>query len=297
MIACHLDESFDPKQEGIFAVGGILAHGRPLFELERRWRSLREKPEIDIEYFKASECHLGKKQFAKFVADPKNITVDERKRLDDIWDRFLTIMCGDSHEKAVVFGIGVVQEDFYEVIKDSTARAVLRDSPYWFAYQFAMIEAAFAMKYIKTGDNVAFVCDKDEEHSPLAPDVYRELKKKNPNAARHMGSFSSMSDHICEPLQAADAAIYEVRKALHASLGKWKQFLRDGDQLRWQFRKLAENRLVWLIKYANKQALLDIVHENKPGEPLNLDHLLTEEFNEDIAFGGVELRRDGKTSP
>lgn len=259
----------------------------PLFELERRWKILREKPEVGIDYFKASECQRGNKQFGKFVADTDNITPDERKKLDEIWERFLTIMCGDQLEHGVVFGVGVVQEDFYEVIKDNIARTVLGDSPYWFGYQFAMIEAAFAMKYINMGDRVAFVCDEDEEHSEIAPDVYREIKKKNPNAANYMGSFTTTSDHICEPLQAADAAIYEVRRALHVSLGKWKRFLRDGNSLRWQFRKLAGQHLVWLIKYANKQALLDIVRENKPGEPLNLDHLLQEEFNEDIAFGEI----------
>lgn len=287
MIACHLDESFDPKQEGIFAVGGMLTHGRPLFELERRWKALREKPEIKIDYFKASECQRGSKQFAKFVADPGNIAADERQILDGIWSRFLSVLCGDSLEHAVIFGIGVVQDDFYEVIRDDGARAVLGDSPYWFAYQFAMIEAAFAMKYINTGDHVAFVCDEDEEHSPLAPDVYRELMRKNPNAAKHLGSFTTMSDHTCEALQAADTAIYEVRRALHVSLGKWQRFLKDGNELRWQFRKLAEHKLVWLIKYANKQAFLDIVNDNKPGEPLILDHLLSEEFNEDIAFGNL----------
>jgi hypothetical protein len=45
------------------------------------------------------------------------------------------------------------------------------------------------------------------QHSPIAHDVYLEVKKKNPNAAKYMGSFSTKSDHTCHPLQAADSAI------------------------------------------------------------------------------------------
>lgn len=283
MIACYLDESFDPKQEGIFATGGLLGRGRPFFELERRWEMLRKSPEIDIEYFKASECQRGSGQFERFLANPGQMTDAERIKLDGIWDKFLDIMLGDELESAIIYGIGVVQDDFYEVVKDPKAHAVLGDSPYWFAYQTAMIEAAFAMKTIKAGDSVAFVCDEDEEHSPIAHDVYLAVKKKNPNAAQHMGSFSSASDHFCEPLQAADAAVYEVRRALHTSLGKWKNLFKQ-DSLRWQFRKLAERKRVWLIQYADRKFLEEVVKENAPGEPLNLDHFLEQEFSEDIKF-------------
>jgi len=157
MIDCFLDESLDPKQQGIFAVGGILGRGRPVFELERKWAALRKRTDIDIEYFKASECQRGNKQFRKFVADPVHMPERKRATLNGIWDQFLDVMAGDDLEHVVIYGIGVIQDDFYEVIKDPTARAVLGDSPYWFAYQSAMIEAAFAMKYINTGGHVAFV--------------------------------------------------------------------------------------------------------------------------------------------
>jgi len=262
----------------------MIGRGRPFFELERQWEGLRLKPTVGIEYFKASECQAGRKQFGKFVNDPDNITNDERDRLDSIWSSFLDIMLGDSHEGAIIFGIGVVQEDLYEVIKDPRCKAVLGDSPYWFAYQSAMIEAAFAMKTIGTGDSVAFVCDKDEEHSPIAADVYREVKRKNPNAAKYMGSFSTASDKTCEPLQAADAAIYEVRRALHVSLGRWKTQLNWNGPLRWQFKKLANARRVWMIQYADKRFLEEVVKENIPNEPLNLDHFLNQEFLHDVTF-------------
>jgi len=66
-----MDESFDYKQTGTFVVGGILGRGVPIFELERGWEKLLKRPDIDIAYFKASECNNGLGQFAKFVSDPK----------------------------------------------------------------------------------------------------------------------------------------------------------------------------------------------------------------------------------
>lgn len=87
-----MDESFDPKQSGTFVVGGLLGRGLPFFELERRWEALLKRPDIDIEFFKASQCERGSGQFAKFVADPDNITPDERTKLDSISHEFLSLI-------------------------------------------------------------------------------------------------------------------------------------------------------------------------------------------------------------
>jgi hypothetical protein len=88
MVGSYMDETFDMRQSGVFAVGGILGRCHPIFELERRWEKLRKRPDIDIRYFKASECEHGKGEFAKFVADPKNITPAERAKLDSISHNF-----------------------------------------------------------------------------------------------------------------------------------------------------------------------------------------------------------------
>jgi hypothetical protein len=41
MLGSCMDESFNPTQSGIFAVGGILGRGVAIFELERRWEHER----------------------------------------------------------------------------------------------------------------------------------------------------------------------------------------------------------------------------------------------------------------
>jgi hypothetical protein len=39
---------------------------------------------------------------------------------------------------------------------------------------------------------------------------------------------------------------------------------------------------MWIVAYADKKHLEAIVNENKPGEPLNLDHWLEQEINKDV---------------
>jgi hypothetical protein len=290
MMGCYLDESADPKfkgkPQGIFAVGGLLGRGWAIFELERRWKMLRECREIDIEYFKASECERGSGQFAKLVAAPGTVTANERQVLDAIWDRFLDLIIGRLPEVPVVIGMGVKQEDFYEVIQDQQAKAILGDTPYWFAYQATMIEAAYTMKALEAQsaagrvsrhkELVAFVCDEHKEYSPIAEAVYHKLKEKNPTAAQYMGSFTSADDVIVQSLQAADAAVFEVRSVQNTLLGLWAK------SERWQFRKLKPR--LWLMQYADKKYLESVVEDNTPGEPLNLDHFMEQTFDEDVTF-------------
>jgi hypothetical protein len=275
-----MDESFDPRQAGVFVVGGLLGRGVPFFELERRWESLRKRPDIGIRYFKASECEHGTGEFAKFVVDPKKITPAERSKLDSISHDFLGLIAHpvpfDDNAYICVQGVGVVQDDFYDVIKDANARAILGDNPYRLAYDFAMIQCAWAMKQLGEGCCASFVCDEHEKYSPLAYEAYRNLKTTNPNAAEYMGTFSAEDDRKCEPLQAADAAVFEVRRALNLALGKWK------GQLRNQFNILADAKSMFLITHTTRDQLLHIVATHKPGEPFRLDALMELQVNENI---------------
>jgi hypothetical protein len=298
IVVSYLDESFDRGKRGVFVVGGIVGRGVPIFELDRNWEKLRKRTDIGIHYFKASECQSGTGQFAKFIADPKSITSSERARLDSISHEFLNLIVHpvrfDNKSYLYIHGVGVVQEDFYDVIRDSRARAILGKSPYRLAYDFAMMQCAWAMKELEKSiktkklmmmdsssskDPVCFVCDENEEHSGLAHEAYLRLKGTNPVAADYMASFSFEDDKKCEPLQAADAAVYEVRRALKFSLGQPK------GELRRQFNLLSDARLVFLITYCSKEQLLHIVREHNPGEPFKLDALMELQIDGNIRIG------------
>jgi hypothetical protein len=288
-----MDESSDDANTGLFAVGGIMARGVALFELERKWEKLRTRPDINIAYFRAAECKSGRGEFAKFVAVPGSPSPAEHQKLDEISHEFLSLI--PKEEYIIAHGIGVVQKDFYDVIKDENARAVLGDSPYRLAYDFAMIQCAWAMKQLEQNiardkerlmasgpsyrEHVSFVCDEDEEHSPVAHAAYRSLKLTNPNAAQYMATFTSADDKAVQVLQAADAVAFEIRRVLNLVLGNYSR-----GALRKQFGILADPGKMFLIAHTNREQLLYIVATHKPGEPFNLDELMKQEVTENIRF-------------
>jgi hypothetical protein len=290
-----MDESFDMRNEGVFVVGGLLGRGVATFELERRWEQLRKRPDIDIEYFKASQCERGTGEFRKFVVDPKNITPTERAKLDSISHEFLNLIIHpvafDRRSYLCVYGVGVVQKDFYDAIQDPKARAILGDSPYRLTYDLAMMQCAWAMKKLEdelkterlrtmstapSREYVSFCCDEHEKYSLLANDAYRSLKENNPNAAQYMATFCMDDEKKCESLQAADAAVFEVRRALNLSLGQWTGALRK------QFNLLADAKTMFLITHSVKSQLDHIVSTHAPGEPFKLDALMDEQLTGDV---------------
>jgi hypothetical protein len=281
MFGCYLDESFDMKKSGFYAVGGYVGGGVAIFELERQWERLLTKHKI--EYFKASECESGKGQFAQYAVDAKKITPKERSKLDSISHEFCRLIGSpvkfDDRAFFALYGTAIVQKDFYDLISQPKAKAVLGESPYRLAYDMAMIQAAWAMKHLDKNRNkhgVSFVCDEHEENADTAPVAYLSLKKTNREAARYMGTFSMADEKRCAPLQAADAVIYEVRKVLKYQFKDWETRLRE------QFQIFADRRVMFYIGHSNREQLEWIVANHKPGEPLKLDALMKAQLGKNI---------------
>ena len=143
-----------------------------------------------------------------------------------------------------------------------------------------MIQCAWAMKRLGSGDRVSFVCDEHEQYGKLAARAYQNLKSTNPNAARYMGSFSMADDTACEPLQAADAVAFEIRRVLNLALGQWPS------ELRQQFRILGDSDRVFLIQHTEREHLLRIVATHGAGEPFRLDEIMNQDFAQNIKLVG-----------
>jgi hypothetical protein len=111
VLATYLDESFDMNKKGVYAIGGLMARGLPLFELDRKWEALLKR--IGIAYYKASECEMGTKEFARFVKTERNPTPKERETLSEISHQFVSLISNEPN--LVVYGIGVIQPDFYDL--------------------------------------------------------------------------------------------------------------------------------------------------------------------------------------
>jgi hypothetical protein len=90
-----------------------------------------------------------------------------------------------------------------------------------------------------------------------------------------MATFSMDDDRECQVLQAADAAVFEVRRALNLSLKQWSGNSRD------QF-KFMQGRVMSLIKCYTQVQLLHIIQTHKHGEPFKLDVLTDDEIKESI---------------
>lgn len=286
VIATYLDESFDIKRTGIFAVGGIAGRGIPLFELDRKWESLLRRPDIDIEYFKASECEMGDGQFAKFVKEPRKPTPAEKQHLQEICKEFIALIGG---EMLVAHGIGVLQEDFYEVIKDDNARSILGETPFEFAYDLTMVQCAWMMKELERRqvekaqpwqkiqrDYISFVRDEDQKYAPLSGERYIKLKGSNPEAAQYMATHSTADDKKVFVLQAADLVAYEIRRVLHLAHKQRKEPMRE------QFKEFRKNSRMAIIQSATKENLLNTVKLHKPGESLNLSDIMESVFHENV---------------
>jgi hypothetical protein len=282
MIGAYMDESFDrPNQPGVFVVGGFLGRGVAIFELERRWESLLKRSDVDIAYFKAVECERGTGEFAKFVVDPFNKTSEEISKLRSIHSEFLSLIKapvqGDSTPYLPIFGVGTVQKDFYGLLKsDPKAEAVLGRDPFRLTYSLAMIQCAWAMKQIGTGDFVSFVCDEHEQYSPLAASEYPSLKANNPEAAQYMATFSYSDEKNGAPLQAADLLVYELRRAFNVHLNH-----RPGEH-REQFTQMKNG--IYYLANANKENLMSVLERSVPGEPFRMDELMNMQFDYDIKF-------------
>ena len=285
-----MDESFDPKRagqaRGFFVVAGLMGRGWAIFELERNWEQLLGKH--GLQYFKASECELGKKQFGRFVKDAKNISPTERKLLDEISLEFVNTIPHpvklDTQRYLAASGVAILQEDFYEVIKDAHAREVLGENPYRLAYDIAFVASAWLMKQLGDGWGVSIVADEHEIYSPLAPEAYRNLKETNPEAAEYLLSFTSKDEKKCAPVQAADAVVYEVRRALNT---KHKIPGLADAAYRGQFKVLCKGGAVAHIAETRKPQLERIAATHKPGEPFKLDELMNNEIGENVDLFGI----------
>jgi hypothetical protein len=267
VIASYLDESFDMRNAGFFVVGGLIARFEPLFDLGRKWEALLRRPDLDLEYYKASECERGTGQFRKFVKVDRHPTPEESVHLQAISNDFISLII---KEKVAAFGIGVIQDDFYEVIKDDYAHSVLGDDPFRLAYDLAMVQCAWMMKQKEKSEkkkalfghrvgreHVSFVRDTHQKYAPLAATRYTNLKNSTPEAGQYMSAHTIADDKEACVLQAADATVYEVRRALHIANKK-----RLGP-IRGQFQLFRQSSRMAIIQTVIKQNLLNTVKLHK----------------------------------
>jgi hypothetical protein len=191
-----IDESTDVKRRHVFVVSGWVSLQSIWTEVERHWQQRLDKD--SIAYFKSSECGSLSKQFRKFRNCPDQTG---RAKADEVFDD-LALMLRSS--KLYGFVLVIDLKDFRNSRKSSRTRSVLvSDDPYVFAYQTLLVRIGCYVTKMKKPQTVAFLCDHHDKYKQLY-EGYNELKKKNPDCAKYMGSLTEMLDQKSPALQTAD---------------------------------------------------------------------------------------------
>jgi Protein of unknown function (DUF3800) len=194
-----LDDSSDQQQEKVVVYGGFVGDLDKWVRLKVLWKAnLRHH---GIRYFRSTECKALQGEFVKFrsVADfPKPAG---RQAADAVRNDLMSVIetCG-----IVGFAVGVLVQDYREVLKLPEAKGRLNLLPDETAFQSVMFECAKRLREELPGKNkVRFICDHSDKARKLRA-IYVEFRKKNPKTAGVLGGFGSRDDKTTPGLQAAD---------------------------------------------------------------------------------------------
>ena len=256
MIVCYLDESSDSQGKDLLTVAGFMQHGVNWFHLAWLWNRILKRPEINIPYFRASDCLNVSGVFSKFRSSPAVPSPEDRARCSEIRSALL-----EAIKECFLVGssISVVLPDYHDVYQNNPdAKRCFNRDPFFTALQQEMIITALGVRELYPNEVVAFVYDERKELSNKIERVYSELKEKNPVWEKHLGSLSHADDKLSPALQAADLLGSEAR--MHA-----QQFLAgsiaDGIQA---FQQLTANLNFWYSGILDRRSMLAMIQENVP---------------------------------
>ena len=160
MFTAFIDESFDDKNLGRFAVAAVFGNGWSALRGETLWRELLCKHKLRS--FKASKLQ-GKPEvraeFAMAIAD----------------------------SGLIASGLITDQTVVREHLNGSSLHKQYKENPYMLMYQTIFVRIAMDLRRAGATDSVSFVCDENGRYRDILTRSYPELKSRNPNAAEYMG--------------------------------------------------------------------------------------------------------------
>src|ERR1700730_3921436 len=195
---CFLDDSKDENQSKLMLSAGFFGTIDDWGSLRIAWS--RKLKEHGLEYFKSTEHHWLKEQFAKFKSKTYPIPTG-REKADQIRAELQEILRHHPGIRGV--GVAIPVEDYGRVCARPETNGILPRNPYHAALVSVVFEAVKIVRK-KSGRNmVAFVHDA-EDNFPELWAVYKMFAKSNPKTAKFMGGFQPLDDKLHPPLQAAD---------------------------------------------------------------------------------------------
>jgi hypothetical protein len=197
VIRAYCDESYD-SQSRIYTIAGFVARDKEWARAAKGWkiRCLQDA----VQCYHSADCEGGYGDF-KPLSKERIVSLNT-----DLVGVILDV-------RLVGFATCVILEDYRKVAASSDkAKQILGPSPYFMAMQVFLVSVCGEIQADRPNYRVAFVFDQQEEFSGRAKQFYDEVKRKNPNIARCMGSLTYADKRRFVPLQIADKLAYEAMK-------------------------------------------------------------------------------------
>ena len=247
MLACYIDDSADAQQKTVYSVAGFVADSTVWFDVERYW-SMRLKSE-GLDYFRTWECVNLEGEFQRKLVDRHGLTT-ARVIADAVLCDLKELVAASN---LYAFCMGVLMNDYRQVVGEPDGGIVLNKDPYVFGHQMFMGIILSEMDKFPGREIIAFHYD---EHSKanLLQNSWDGYKECNPNWAKSAGILEPLDDKRCVPIQVADLLAHTTtRMFLH-----WRN---DPEAAVANLKGWLGSNLI-RVPYTNAEFLRDIVAGN-----------------------------------
>jgi hypothetical protein len=193
---CYLDDSKDERQELAYVCAGFYGTERSWRAFDTAWRKQLKAEGID--YFKSSECKGLSGQFEKW----RNLPFPMGQQSAQLIKERLQKVAIDSVGLTGV-GVALPVEEHEAVLKHENANLVFPERfIYHRCFELALLDATqTACETIR--DLMVFVHDDGQDFGHLL-EIFKDFRKKNPKAGKHLTTLIPMDDTKTPALQLAD---------------------------------------------------------------------------------------------
>ncbi len=196
MFSAFMDESFDERNSGFYAVCTVFGDGWRVLKGEVVWRQVLDKH--NLRAFKASNLN------------------NRPKIMKDFADALV-------ESELMVFSVLSDQRSILQVLSSLQSHKLHRqykESPYLLCYHCSFIDVAMQLAKRKAHHGVAFVCDQNDRYRESLRRSYPQLQSLSPKSRPYMGSLNFAQDQNCIPLQMADLVASLVRRESKALIAR-----------------------------------------------------------------------------
>lgn len=247
MLACYIDDSADTQQKTVYSVAGFVADSAVWFDIERYW-SMRLKSE-GLGYFRTWECVNLEGEFQRKLVDRHGLTT--ARVIADAVLRDLKELVAASNLNA--FCMGVLMNDYRQVVSEPDGEIVLNKDPYVFAHQMFIGVILSEMDNFSRRELIAFHYDEHSKAS-LLQNSWDGYKECNPNWAKSAGILEPLDDKSHVPIQVADLLA-------HTTTRMFQQWRNDSEAAVANLKGWLGGNLI-RVPYVNANFLRDVVAGN-----------------------------------